>query len=58
MEMPVEFENLSVDEFITDDSMIIKPADDGDKVEVERGPNIKPFPLNTELTESVSGNAS
>ena len=57
MEMPVEFENLSVDEFITDDSMIIKPAEDGDKVEVERGPNIKPFPLNTELAESVSGKA-
>ncbi len=26
-------------------------------MEVERGPNIKPFPLNTELTESVSGKA-
>ncbi len=57
MEMPVDFENLSVGEFITDDSMIIKPAEDGDKVEVERGPNIKPFPLNKELTESVSGKA-
>lgn len=57
MEMPVEFENLLVDEFITDDSMIIKPAEDGDKVKVERGPNIKPFPLNTELTDSVSGKA-
>ena len=57
MEMPVDFENLSVDRFITDDSMIIKPAEDGDKVEVERGPNIKPFPLNTELADSVSGKA-
>ncbi|OJT84757.1 aconitate hydratase, partial [Clostridioides difficile] len=38
-----------------DDSMIIKPADVGSDVEVVRGPNIKPFPLNTELSQSIGG---
>ncbi len=35
--------------------MIIKPADVGSDVEVVRGPNIKPFPLNTELSQSIGG---
>lgn len=42
-------------EFIKDDSMIIKPAEDGLKVEVVRGPNIKPFPINKKLSPSIEG---
>lgn len=41
--------------FIVDDSMILKPAEDGTKVEVKRGPNIKPFPINKELVEKIEG---
>ena len=41
--------------FIIDDSMILKPAEDGTKVEVKRGPNIKPFPINKELGEKIEG---
>ncbi|HBG7259750.1 aconitate hydratase [Clostridioides difficile] len=50
-EFDIKFTNLDVNEFLIDDSMIIKPAD----VEVVRGPNIKPFPLNTELSQSIDG---
>lgn len=41
--------------FIVDDSMILKPAEYGTKVEVKRGPNIKPFPINKELGEKIEG---
>ncbi|MBN5983260.1 aconitate hydratase [Clostridioides difficile] len=55
-EFDIKFTNLDVNEFLIDDSMIIKPADVGSDVEVVRGPNIKPFPLNTELSQSIGGN--
>lgn len=42
-------------EFIIDDSMIIKPAEDGSRVEIVRGPNIKPFPINKKLGSEVEG---
>jgi aconitate hydratase len=42
-------------EFIIDDSMIIKPADTNEEIEVVRGPNIKPFPVNKPLTKDVEG---
>ena len=42
-------------EFIIDDSMIIKPADNKAEVEVVRGPNIKPFPVNKTLDKDVEG---
>ncbi|EGT3850267.1 aconitate hydratase [Clostridioides difficile] len=54
-EFDIKFTNLDVNEFLIDDSMIIKPADVGSDVEVVRGPNIKPFPLNTELSQSICG---
>ena len=41
--------------FLIDDSMIIKPADLGEEVEVVRGPNIKPFPVNKELGKNLDG---
>ncbi len=51
----IKFENLTVDEFLVDDSMIIKPSITDSEVEVLRGPNIKPFPVSTKLKESLGG---
>ena len=51
----VEFDNEKIDKFIIDDSMIINPVEDTKDVEVVRGPNIKPFPLNTSLKDNISG---
>ncbi len=42
-------------EFLAKDNMVVAPAEDGSSVEVVRGPNIKPFPLNTKMPETVSG---
>jgi aconitate hydratase len=44
-------------EFLINDNMVLAPAPEGNDVEVVRGPNIKPFPLNKELTDKVSGKA-
>ncbi len=44
-------------EFLANDNMVTPPAPEGNDVEVVRGPNIKPFPLNTELPENVIGKA-
>ncbi|WP_341878203.1 aconitate hydratase [Defluviitalea saccharophila] len=56
---PRSFEgNIDVEmpeEFTIDDNMIIPPAEDPSTVEVIQGPNIKPFPINTELREEVTG---
>lgn len=43
--------------FLIDDSMIIAPLsqEDAEKAEVERGPNIKPLPLNKPLAKDLSG---
>jgi len=38
-----------------DDSGIILPAKNPDKVEVKRGPNIAPLPLNKELPANITG---
>ena len=38
--------------YIIDDAMIIPPSTEPDKVVVERGPNIKPFPVKEALEES------
>ena len=51
----VDFDDISLDKFIIDDSMIIEPAKLGEEVEVERGPNIKSFPINTVLSQSING---
>jgi aconitate hydratase len=42
-------------DFFINDNLIVPPAAEGEEVEVVRGPNIKPFPVNTELPETVSG---
>lgn len=56
---PREFkEDITVElpeKFLIDDSMILRPQVDGKEVEVVRGPNIKPFPINKELTDSIDG---
>ena len=43
------------DKFYINDNMVVPPAEDGSKVEVVKGPNIKPFPLNEELKDDVEG---
>ncbi|HHL39883.1 MAG TPA: aconitate hydratase [Deltaproteobacteria bacterium] len=42
-------------EYMVDDSMIVPPADDPDKVEIRRGPNIQPLPRADRLPETLSG---
>lgn len=42
-------------EFLARDNMVVAPAENSSEVEVVRGPNIKPFPLNTKMPEIVSG---
>lgn len=54
-EFDIDFKDISTESFIIDDSMIISPAEDSFRVEVVRGPNIKPFPLNTKLSDSLLG---
>ena len=51
----IDFSDIHVDHFLIDDSMIIRPDQDPRNVEVVRGPNIKPFPLNTKLTDRLEG---
>ncbi|KNZ68598.1 aconitate hydratase [Thermincola ferriacetica] len=41
------------EKFLIDDSMVLPPAEDPSTVEVVRGPNIKPLPINRELPEKV-----
>ena len=43
------------DSFMVNDNMVIMPAESSNDVEVVRGPNIKPFPVNTKLGEEVDG---
>jgi aconitate hydratase len=46
---PVEMPRV----FLIDDSMIVPPAANPEKVEVIRGPNIKPLPVNGELPDTL-----
>lgn len=41
------------DKFIIDDSMILPPAENGAEIEIIRGPNIKPLPINEALPEEI-----
>lgn len=52
---PADFE--MPEEFIINDNMIDPPAKNGAEVEVLRGPNIKPFPINKALSEKVQAKA-
>lgn len=44
-------------EFLINDNLVVAPAPDGVEVEVVRGPNIQPFPINKEMSETISGKA-
>ncbi len=44
--------------FITDDSSVLAPARDGGKVEVVRGPNIAPLPVNQPMAATISAVAA
>lgn len=44
-------------EFLINDNLIVSPAEDGSKVEIVRGPNIKPFPKAEALKNKVVGKA-
>lgn len=54
-EMKINFKTLDINKFIIDDSMIISPVENTEDIQILRGPNIKPFPLNTELEEVLRG---
>ncbi len=43
------------EKYLVDDRMIIYPSDEPEKVEVVRGPNIKPLPQNTKLPDTLAG---
>ena len=42
------------EQYIIDDAMIVPPSAEPDKVVIERGPNIKPFPVKKALEESLT----
>ncbi len=48
------------EEFIINDNMVVPPAPEAemDKVEILRGPNIKPFPVTAPLADSISAPCS
>ena len=56
---PTELDvDLTIDmpeRFLIDDSMILAPAPTNAEVDVVRGPNIKPFPVNKQLGDSIEG---
>ncbi len=43
------------EKFMINDNMVVEPAPEGNDVEVVRGPNIKPFPVNVALPEKLKG---
>ncbi|WP_027627299.1 aconitate hydratase [Ruminiclostridium cellobioparum] len=45
------------EEFVINDNLVVAPAPEGNDVEVVRGPNIKPFPVNKALSDKISGKA-
>lgn len=43
------------EKFLVEDNMIVPPAGDPEAVEVVRGPNIRPLPINKPMRENVAG---
>ncbi len=43
--------------FKINDNMVVSPAPEGNNVEVVRGPNIKPFPVNKPMADEIRGKA-
>ncbi|ACD23788.1 aconitate hydratase [Clostridium botulinum] len=54
-EMDIDIKVDMPEKFIIDDSMILEPAKTNEEVEVVRGPNIKPFPINKALGDKIDG---
>lgn len=53
-----EFPTIPVPEsFLIDDSMVLPPAEDASQVEVFRGPNIRPLPINQPMAGELKGEA-
>ena len=55
---PREFIKSRIDiklpkKYIIDETMLIPPSEEPDKVEIKRGPNIKPLPIKGKLEESL-----
>lgn len=49
---PIELEDIEEPkEYIIDDNMIIKPIETNENVQIIRGPNIKPMPINEQMEE-------
>lgn len=48
------------EKFYINDNMVVPPAspEEAEKVEILRGPNIKPFPINTPLAENIEANVT
>ena len=53
--LDVDLNIIMPDAFLANDNLIVPPAEDASDVEVVRGPNIQPFPLNEKLADTVSG---
>lgn len=43
------------EKYLIEDNMIVPPSEDPDSVEVLRGPNIKPLPINKPITQNMAG---
>ena len=48
-------ETITPEAFPVNDNLVVPPAAEGEEVEVVRGPNIQPFPINSALEECVVG---
>ena len=55
-DLGVPFKSVDIPEkYVLDDRMFIFPESDGSKVEIVRGPNIKPLPTRDRIANKVSG---
>ena len=55
LDAEIDLDVAMPERFPADDSMVVPPAEDPSTVEVVRGPNIKPFPLNKKMEGDVCG---
>ena len=53
--LPVAPPTLRPPKFFVNDNMVAAPAQEGEQVEVVRGPNIKPFPAGAPMGEQIKG---
>ncbi|AIA30180.1 aconitate hydratase [Leptospirillum ferriphilum] len=55
-DLGVPFKSVDIPEkYVLDDRMFIFPESDGSKVEIVRGPNIKPLPTRDRIANKISG---